>query len=307
MKVKNTLKTLILLLLGTILFACSSGPSATLHASSDPGYIPYGKQIKLKSIACPQVFVYDMTAGEIIYMKGGDQVIRPASVTKLLTALYALTILEPDRLVPPGEEVGLISADSSIAYIKTHHTLSVEMLIEGMLLPSGNDAAYALAGAAGRVIADDPDLSAAQAIAVFMDGMNEYAKGIGCVGSYFTVPDGNDAKNPYTTAEDLILIGRLAAENEIIRKYAALSGDHVTYADGSVNDWTNTNVMLDPDSPYYHPAVTGLKTGAVGERYHFLCLAEEGEKSYLIGVFGGRNKDVRFEDAKKICEKLFEI
>lgn len=296
-----------LILICPALLSCGDADDAALlHTASDPGYIPYSDNPADLSPDCPQAFVYDINAGEILYMKGGNRVIRPASVTKLLTALYALTVLAPDRLVTPGEEVSMIAPGSSIAYIKTRHTLSVEMLIEGMLLPSGNDAAYALAGAAGREIAGDPGLPGANAVAVFMEGMNAYARDIGCVGSDFTVPDGNDAEAPYTTAEDLILIGRLAADNGIIRKYAALPADHVTYADGSVNDWVNSDVMVDPESSYYHPAVKGLKTGSLNGRYSFLCLVEDGDRRYLIGLFGGKNKNTRFSDALDICHSLFD-
>ena len=307
MKVTRFLALLLLIPICAALFSCGSRDmAAVLHTPDDPGYLPTAGTPLDLSPKCPQAFVYDRVSGEILYIKGEDQVIRPASVTKLLTILYALTVLEPDRLVTPGSEVGMISSDSSIAYVRPHHTLSVEMLIEGMLLPSGNDAAYALAGAAGREIAGNPDLSAAEAIGTFMDGMNAFAKDIGCVGSNFTVPDGNDAAEPYTTAEDLILIGDLAAENEIIRKYACLPSDHVTYADGSVNDWVNSDKMVDPESELYHPAVKGLKTGSLDGRYSFLCLAEDGGKSYLIGLFGGKDKDTRFADALDICKTLFD-
>ncbi|MGM9637402.1 MAG: D-alanyl-D-alanine carboxypeptidase family protein [Eubacteriales bacterium] len=293
----------IFLLIG--LTSCSSVPGAILHEEGDAGYIAYKETDLVFDLSCPQAFVYDMNEGVILYAKGVDRIVYPASTTKLLTILYALTILSPDDLVTPGSEVNLIAADSSIAYVKSYHTLSVEMLIEGMLLPSGNDAAYALAGAAGRKIADDPTLDGEKAIEVFMEGMNAYAREIGCVGTSFTEPDGYYNKNHYTTLEDLILISRMAADNEIIKKYAALPYDEVTYASGHTNSWTNTNVMLDENSEYYSPYVTGLKTGSASGGYHFICTAEKDGQRYLIGVFGGSDKDVRFADALTVLNELF--
>lgn len=294
---------IMILLMG--LSSCTSVPKATLHSEGDVGYIAYQATDLTFDLSSPQAFVYDMNEGVILYAKGVDRIVYPASITKLLTILYALTVLSPDELVTPGDEVKLIAADSSIAYVKSVHTLSVEMLVEGMLLPSGNDAAYALAGAAGRKIADDSHLDGERAVKVFMKGMNNYARQIGCVGTSFIQPDGYPNKNHYTTLEDLILISRLAADNEIIRKYAALSYDEVTYASGHTNRWTNTNLMLDENSEYYSPYVTGLKTGSAGGGYHFICTAEKDGQRYLIGVFGGSDKNVRFADTLRVLNELF--
>ena len=69
----------------------------------------------------------------------------------------------------------MIPADSSIAYVNHEHILTAEQLIEGMLLPSGNDAAYVLATVAGERIAEDPQLTTDEAIAVFVEEMNREA------------------------------------------------------------------------------------------------------------------------------------
>ncbi|MGM9637401.1 MAG: hypothetical protein ACI3YK_05375 [Eubacteriales bacterium] len=277
---------------------------AILHEEGNVGYIAYEETDFAFKLSCPQAFVYDMNEGVILYAKGMDQIVYPASTTKLLTILYSLTVLSPDELITPGNELKLVNIHSSFAHVESSHTLSVEMLIEGMLLPSGNDAAYALAGAAGRKIAGDPDLDGKTAIEVFMEGLNAYAREIGCVGTSFTVPDGFFDENHYTTMEDLILISRMAAENELIRKYAALPCDEVTFAGGNTVSWTNTNLMIQEDSPYYSPYVTGLKTGA-GGGYHFICTAEKDGQRYLIGVFGGSDKNVRFADTLKVLNELF--
>ncbi|MGM9681195.1 MAG: D-alanyl-D-alanine carboxypeptidase family protein [Eubacteriales bacterium] len=286
----------------------SSDPAsleAILHMKGDMGYIDYRIEEFGFKLSCPQAFIYDMNEGVILYARGFDQIVYPASTTKLLTILYALTVLPPDELVTPGDELKLVASDSSVAYVKSYHTLTVEMLIEGMLLPSGNDAAYVLAAAAGRKLADDPDLDGEAAVRIFVDGMNVFARQIGCVGTSFTCPDGYYDDRHYTTLEDLILISRLAAENEIIRKYAALPSAKVRYASGHTNTWTNTNLMLDENSEYYSPYVTGLKTGSAHGLNHFICTAEKDGQRYLIGVFGGTTKTVRFADTLKILNELF--
>lgn len=276
---------------------------AVLHASGDAGYIPVSAQPLELSLRSPQAFVYDCTSGEIIYRKGEDRVVYPASTTKLLTVLCALEYLSPDALVTPGNELSLVEAGSSVAYIGQEHTVSVEMLIEGMLLPSGNDAAYALAAAAGKAI--DESKAGADAVAVFMREMMDYGADIGLVGTRFTTPDGLAGDEHYSTVEDIILIARLAMNNELIRRYAGLHEDSVTYASGHTNHWTNTNAMLDPDSPWYHAAVTGLKTGSLEHNYCLIGTVEQDGHAYIVGVFGARQKTDRYADVLAVIDALW--
>lgn len=280
-------------------------PFATLHEKNDAGYIPVSAQPLDISIRSPQAFVYDCEAGEIVYRKGEERVVYPASTTKLLTILCALEYLSPDEIVTPGDELSLVGAGSSIAYVKENHTLSVEMLIEGMLLPSGNDAAYALAAAAGHRI--DPSAKGKEAVAAFMREMVAYGERIGLVGTCFTTPDGLAGEEHYSTVEDIILIARMAMQNEVIRRYAALHEDDVTYASGHTNHWINTNAMLDPDSPWYHSAVKGLKTGSLENNYCLIATVEQEGRAYIIGVFGARQKTERYADVLTVLDVLFPL
>jgi D-alanyl-D-alanine carboxypeptidase (penicillin-binding protein 5/6) len=310
MKSKKSIKRIISFGLSAILLFSSSCRSESqkviCHTPEDIGYIEYIDKGYSFSLHSYSAFLYDLDEKKILYEKNVDRLLYPASTVKLLTAVYALTILDPETIISPGEEVSFISSGSSIAYIKSYHQISVEMLIEGMLLPSGNDAAYALAGAAGRKLAGDENLSGEKAIQVFMKGMNEYAATIGCISSYFSVPDGNDRENCYSSLEDMLLIANLAYENELIRKYGGLFQDNVTYASGHTNQWTNTNKMLDPDSSFYSPYVTGLKTGSLTSYYNLILTASDGSKQFLIGLFGASTTDERFQDGKQILNTLFK-
>ncbi len=279
-----------------------SRPLAELHDEGELGYIPTSAEPLELDLLAPQVFVYDCQANEIVYRRGDDRVVYPASTTKLLTALCALELLAPDELVTPGEELSLVGEGSSVAYIKEHHTLSVEMLVEGMLLPSGNDAAYALAAAAGHRI--DPDATGVEAVAVFMQEMTDYASRIGLVGTRFTSPDGLAGEEHYSTLEDILLVARLAMQNETVARYAAMAEDDVTYASGHSNHWENTNELIHPDSPYYHEAVTGLKTGSLDRNYCLIFTAALGGRDYIVGLFGEWEKHDRYADAHVILDAL---
>ncbi|MGN1347126.1 MAG: D-alanyl-D-alanine carboxypeptidase family protein [Eubacteriales bacterium] len=253
-----------------------------------------------------QAFVYDFSTDQLVLYSAeksdGDDRVYPASITKLLTALYALEILPPDTLITPGEEVYLPPDGSSSAYIRPHHTLTLDMLIEGMMLPSGNDAAYAVAAACGRVLADDETLTPEEAVTVFTDGMNEYAVTLGCTGTHFTTPDGFAGEEHYSTAADMAKIAEAAAKNDLILTYAGRYTDHVIYASGHVNTWTNTNQFLNPSSPYYDERVIGLKTGSMAGSYSLVTLYDDGERRLLIGVFGCPTENARYRATRSLAE-----
>ncbi len=264
----------------------------------------------IKNMNSSSGFVVNVTTGETRFFRDENTVIYPASTTKLLTALCALDVMQPDALVTPGDEVYMVSEGSSFAYVRPNHTLTVEMLIEGMLLPSGNDAAYALSAACGRTLAGDDALTPEEAVDEFVSYMNEYAASIGCTGTNFMVPDGYAGAKHHSTLHDMAIISEKAAENEIIAKYASLQTDDVTYASGHVNTWVNTNKMLDPESKYYNENVVGLKTGSLEDSYSLITLYDDGELRMIIGVFDSSTDKGRYEDTEEIInseKSVYEI
>ncbi len=255
-------------------------------------------------LSAPQLFVYSVSESRFLYEKGTDRPILPASITKLLTALFALESMPADTVIQPGNELELVGTGSSLAYIKTWHRLTLEMLIEGMLLPSGNDAAYAVAAATARHLTGNKKMDGSAAVAYFMEKLNEYARSIGCTGTYYQVPDGLIYDNHYTTAKDLAVIAKRALENEIIMKYAGTVRDKVFYESGETMTWNNSNQLIHPDSPYYRSCVTGLKTGSLTDSYSILLTARIDGHDYVIGVFGAPDSSRRFSDAAGLVDVL---
>lgn len=258
----------------------------------------------LPTLSCSQAFVYDLTVDQFLFEKGTDEAILPASITKLLTALCALHYMPADARITPGDEQELLIKGSSIAYVKSNHTLTLEMLIEGMLLPSGNDAAFAVAAGVARYIHQNPNMNGQAAVNAFMTLANDYAKSLGCTNTYFTVPDGLAYEGHTTTAHDLIILGKAALNNDIIAKYAATVTDNVTYASGHTMTWTNSNLLINPESSFYSPYVTGLKTGSLTDAYSILVSADIHGHTYLLGLFGSPTKEGRYIDAHTILDLL---
>ncbi len=245
------------------------------------------------------IFVYDCNAQKMLYCSTDPRdSLYPASITKLFSAWVALQYLPPEQEVQAGRELGLLKPGSSTAYIAYGSVLTVEMLVEGMLLPSGNDAAYVLAAAAGRAITGDENTSAARAVEVFVEDMNRQAEKLGLTGTHFENPDGYHAEGHYSCPADLAVMGRLAQEQEIIARYARCRSDSVRFVSGERCTWRNTNRLLNPESEYYCPAAIGLKTGYTGQAGYCLLAAFDTERgTVLVGIFGSENKTSRYENA----------
>ena len=250
------------------------------------------------------IFVYDVSAGQMLCSKTAEtDRLYPASITKLYTAWLALQYLEPDTVVTAGEELALVGSGSSLAYLSRGCELTVEMLVEGMLLPSGNDAAYVLAAAAGRAIAGSETLGAESAVQMFVAEMNRQAEELSMVNSNFTNPDGYHTGAHYSCPADIVLIGTLAMENEIILRYTGMEAESVTFASGEKITWYNTNRMVNRGTDQYCADAVGLKTGYTGEAgYCLLTAFDDGENRILVGIFGADKNYPRYKNAAALWQ-----
>lgn len=251
-------------------------------------------------------FVFNCETGDFVEISDEQsKKIYPASITKLFSAFVALQYLDPEEVITAGDELDLIAEDSSLAYIRKGHELTAAMLVEGMMLPSGNDAAHVLAAAAARKVAKNDNLPAQEAIQKFVDLMNATAKGMGMKDSHFCNPDGYHDDDHYTSMRDLAIIARLALGNETIRTYTKTTEDNVKYASGQTNSWKNTNHLINPYSEYYIRTAIGLKTGYTDAAGNCLLSAfREDEGTIIIGVFGCPNSYARFIDTNTLYNKL---
>ena len=135
------------------------------------------------SITAKNAFVYNCSRDHLAYIKdAGNTVMYPASITKLFTCYVALEYLSLEEEVLLGDEQSFVRWDASKAGFKVGETVTVEALLHGVLLPSGSDASYALAVAAGRKILNNPKADAASARDAFIGKMNDWAQRLGMGG-----------------------------------------------------------------------------------------------------------------------------
>ena len=272
-------------------------PRSTMAAVSNKPEVKSNYQLTARN-----AFVYDCATGELIFTKGDmDKQIAPASLTKLFTSYVALQYLDPDTIVTCGEETTWIVPASSVAWVNPGDKVPVETLIRGMMMQSGNDAAYALAVAAGRALAENPQMGAKKALAVFMEEVNVQAQMLGLTGTHFATPDGLDTFDHYTTARDMLRIALLAMEHPVLRHCSSLTQTSVMYDTGETYTYRSTNYLLLPESRYYCADACGMKTGTTKKAGSCLIsLFYNGDRYILIGVFGCPQNEDRFVDALQL-------
>lgn len=185
------------------------------------------------------VVVADGRTGDVLYERNSDRRMAMASITKLMTALVTLEHARPGDTVtiPPG---GSSPGGSSI-FLTPGERLSVHDLLAAALIQSANDAAYALA----RHVGDG-------SVKRFVRLMNEKAAELGLEDTHFARPDGLDAPGHYSTAEDLLRLGRIAMEEPLVRKLVRRK----TYSISGGRTLESWNDLL-----WTYPGLYGVKTG----------------------------------------------
>lgn len=256
------------------------------------------------SISAPYAVLLNASTDEILYEKNTDSKIHPASLTKLLTAITVLTYMDTDTVITVGTELELLPEHSSLCLIKQGHRLTVYDLLTGMLVASGNDAAYTLGVNTARFLKNNTKLSDKDAISYFTDLMNSLAVSLGCTQSSFTTPDGFDSDGQYTTVSDMMLICKYALSFKEIREIVSTVKKKVVFKSGENVTWSNSNLLLHKDSPYYYPEAIGMKTGTTSLAGKCLASAAEINGSTYIAIVA----DCESDQQRYSCTKsLFSL
>ena len=253
-------------------------------------------------VKAKSAILLDAKTGDVIYYKDPITPVFPASTAKLLSALVALDWCMEEEEVIAGDELDLVAPDSTLARIKKGQVLTVRNLLEGMLVPSGNDAAYIIAAHVGRKSLKNENASLKEAVPEFIKLMNNKAKSLGAINSSFKTPDGYDAIGQYTTAYDMGMIGMAAADNESIIEISNKSSARNVFSDGFDVTWSNTNSLISKESGRYYPYCIGLKTGT--STMAGRCLISVAKKDDRVVVSVVMNSDAvgRWEDSTTLLK-----
>lgn len=225
----------------------------------------------------------DATTGAVLAAKNPHAIRRPASTLKVLTALTVLPILEPAAsYTAKYKEANAYGSRAGIIQGKTY---TIDQLMYGLMLPSGNDASIALAQANGGV-----KETVAQ--------MNQVATNLQAVNTTARNTSGLDAKGQFTTAYDLTLIARAALQRDDFREYVgARRAEFPTKGRNKTRTLYNQNRLL---TGGYKGAI-GVKTGFTSKAGRtFIGAAERGGTTLIVTVMG--SKEATADAAAKLLD-----
>ena len=156
------------------------------------------------AVSAQKSYVLDAVSGRVLYEKNATEQSLIASTTKIMTALIVCEQCNVlDRMRIPKEAVGI---EGSSMYLQEGEILTLQELLYGLMLSSGNDAAVALAIYCGGTVEG------------FAQLMNDKARNLGLRGTHFENPNGLDSPGHYSTARDLAVLASYAMENPIFAK-----------------------------------------------------------------------------------------
>lgn len=247
------------------------------------------------STSAEAAILMDAKTGKILYSKNANTRLYPASTTKLMTAILTLENCNLNDVVTVSHNaVYSVPVGYSHANLVEGEELTVEQLLNVLLIPSANDAAVALAE------------HVAGSVEEFATLMNNKAKELGCLNTHFVNPNGVHDDNHYSTAYDMALIGRYAMKfSDILRiaKVTQYSLPSTNKYDGDERIFNTTNNLINPNAKYYYQYATGLKTGYTDKSGS--CIVSSATKNnvqLLATVMGCESSD----DREKDCINLFD-
>ena len=222
--------------------------------------------------------VMELSSRRILYEANGDTRLPMASTTKIVTAAAVLTLCNElqEEVTIPVEAEGV---EGSSVYLKRDEKYTVEELLYGLMLRSGNDCATALA------------LHCAGDVKLFSAKMNEIAQKAGALNSNFQNPHGLPASGHYTTAHDLTAISCWAMQNPVFKKIVATK-----YYEP--RKWQNKNKMLS-----CFDGGIGIKTGYTKEAGR--CLVSAAERDGMTLVCTLLNCPTTYERTSNLFEDAF--
>ena len=254
-------------------------------AIAAPALIPAPPRVNAKAY-----LLIDHNSGHILAEKNADKQIEPASLTKLMTAYVVLFEIERGG-ISINDEVKISKKawrmGGSRMFIRVNTLVSVEKLLKGLIIQSGNDASVALA----EHVASSED--------AFVELMNQHAERLNMISTHFNNSTGWPDKNHYTTVRDLAKLSQ-ALINDFPNHYSTYKEKEYSY--NNIRQY-NRNRLL-----WLDDRVDGLKTGHTEAAGYCLISSAKSENMRLISIVTGTNKDeARIAASRKLLNYGFRF
>ena len=243
--------------------------------------------------------LFDMDDREVLYSKDVFERMYPASITKIMTALVAIKEGDLKSRVLVTDDAVITEPGATLCGIEPGDTLTLEQLLYGLMLPSGNDAGAAIA------------VHIAGSIEAFSDMMNQEAVRLGATGTHFVNPHGLNDPDHYTTAYDLYLIFNEALKYPVFRQIVGTTAYTANYHNKNSepvsktwkgSNWFMTGERETPDGL----KVFGGKTGTTKAAGYCLIMAsrDDSDKEYISVVLKADSRPHLYDNMANIISKI---
>lgn len=281
--------------------------------------VVYGETVESRNLAvaaAPNIdaeFAMVMGAdGTVYYERNSQSSAQIASITKVMTAVVVLDainagIISWDTPVYVSENAAWVGESS--AGLQAYDSMSMDTALRALMVPSGNDAAVALAETVGQVFLDNGLYAGESAEAAFVAAMNAKAAELGMINTVYENPHGLDfdsyAGNLHSCAQDVVTLLRYAMQNSMFREYVALGDTTITVTRGDVP----TEVYLTATDlfPYYSSYAIGVKTGFT--ELAGACFSAATNKNGVelyAAVLNSSSEEQRFVDAQVLTDWVYD-
>ena len=243
--------------------------------------------------------LFNVTDRSVVYSKNAFARLYPASTTKVMTAIIALEEGNLSDQVTVTEDAVITEAGASLCGIKPGDVITMQDLLYGLMMPSGNDAANAIA------------VHMYGSIDAFADRMNVRARELGATGTHFMNPSGLTDENHYTTAYDLYLMFNEAMKLPLFREIIAEDSYTANYQNGAgeavsktwtVGNWYQKGERETPAGV----SVLGGKTGTTQAAGYCLIMAsnDSQDKEYISVVLKSDSRPSLYDNMTNIISKI---
>lgn len=243
--------------------------------------------------------LFALDGGKALFQQNAAERMNPASTTKIMTAILALKYGNLSDIVTVTEDAVIRESGSSMAGVNPEDKISLEDLLYGLMIPSGNDAANAIAVHVGGSIEG------------FVAMMNQEAERIGATGTHFVNANGLTDEEHYTTAYDLYLMFHEALKYDKFRDIIGTQSHTAEYVDkngtSKTATWEVGNYYMrgkvdTPDGL----TVFGGKTGTTSAAGYCLIMGSRTEdgREYASVVMKADSRNKLYEDMTKIISKI---
>ncbi len=267
-----------------VLLTCVFGASCGMS-------VPLEEEVPI-DLTSPSVILVEAETGTIIFEDNADEERQVASITKLMTILICMEMIEDGDITLDDEVTVSQNAAAQIgsqALLDSGASYTLEELLKATIIASANDAACAIAEYISGTESE------------FVNLMNARAEALSMTDTHYLNSTGLPEDGQYSTARDVATLSCEVSKHESYYDYAAIWMDTLEHPSGRITDLTNTNRLV-----RFYADCDGFKTGSSDASLYCLCATAERDGLRLIAiVLGSSANETRFEDASAMLDYGF--